>query len=295
VRYGLGVYSEISRSLGLPAEAKWALEARARLDQAIQKICWDGNWFIWATGKDGTVYGTKAMDEGKVYINTQVWAVISGAATPEQARLAMKSVKEHLFTPYGLMLSTPPFRKTPRSVMEGVVYNTGIKENAGIFNHTQSWAVMAECILGNGGQAYEYYRTFMPSAYNDRAEVREIEPYVHSQTTYAACNPNAGKSRIPWLTGTASWSCYVALHYILGIRPEVDGLRIDPCVPGDWPGFEAERLFRGMHLAIRVENPAGKCRGVRRLRVNGKEIEGNFIPLSSLADGAVIECRIGGQ
>ncbi len=292
VRYALDVYAEISLKLGLPEEAAWAGEKRTVLDGAIQKICWDGEWFIWATGKDGTIYGTKSMAEGKVYINTQAWAVISGAATPEQASKAMKSMKEHLATPFGLMLSAPPFMKTPKQVMGGVVYNTGIKENAGIFNHTQSWAVMAECMLGHGDQAYHYYRAFMPAAYNERAEVREIEPYVHSQNTYATCNPNAGKSRVPWLTGAVSWSYHTALQHILGIRPEIDGLRIDPCIPSIWKGFQAERVFRGMRITIKVDNPSKKCRGVHRLRVNGKEIEGNCVPISMLSDGSLIEAKI---
>jgi cellobiose phosphorylase len=294
VRYGLGVYAEIAERLDLPAEARWAREQRGILDKAIQKTCWDGEWFIWATGKDGTIFGTKQMEEGKVYINTQAWAVISGAATPEQARLAMKSMKDHLATPYGLMLSAPPFTKTPKQVMGGVVYNHGIKENAGIFNHPQGWAVMAECLLGNGDQAYEYYRAYMPAAYNDRAEIRQIEPYVHSQTTYASVNPNAGKSRVSWLTGTVSWSYFAALQSVLGIRPEIDGLRIDPCIPSSWPGYEMERVFRDKKLMIRVTNPNKKCRGVKSLSVNGKSIPGNLLPLAEVKDGAVIEARLEG-
>jgi N,N'-diacetylchitobiose phosphorylase len=294
LRFGLGVYAEISARLGSTDEVSWALEQRSRLDQAIQNVCWDGEWFIWATGKDGTKYGTKAMHEGKVYVNSQTWAVISGAATPEQAELAMKSMKDYLATPYGLMLSAPPFVTTPKNVMGGVIYNTGIKENAGIFNHTQSWAVMAECMLGHGDQAYEYYRAYLPAAYNTRAEVREIEPYAHSQTTYATCNPNAGKSRVPWLTGATSWSYHVALQWILGIRPEIDGLRVDPCIPKVWPGFTVQRAFRGRQLTIRVSNPRALERGVESLRVDGKTIAGNLVPVGELADGAVIEAELGG-
>ncbi len=292
VRYGLTTYAEIATRLGLPLEARWALEQRGELDQKIAQVCWDGEWFIWATGSDGTVFGTRNMEEGKVYINTQAWAVISGAATPEQARLAMKSMKDYLATPYGLMLSAPPFQKTSKQIMGGVVYNAGIKENAGIFNHPQAWAVMAECLLGNGDQAYEYYRAYMPSAYNDRAEVREIEPYVHSQTTYATCNPNAGKSRVPWLTGTVSWSYFVALQSILGVRPELDGLRIDPCIPRAWPGFEMRRVFRDKTLQIRITNPSQLSRGVKRLRVGGEVVEGNLLPLALLKDGLVVEAEL---
>ena len=294
VRRGLGIYADISARLGLPAEAAWAREQRVRLDRAIQAVAWDGEWFIWATGRDGTVYGTRAHAEGRVYLNTQIWAVISGAATAAQATKAMEAAKEHLCTPYGLMLSAPPFRKTPRQIMGGVIYNPGIKENAGIFNHPQSWAVMAECILGHGDRAYEYYKAFLPAAWNDRAEVRQIEPYVHSQTTYAPCNTNAGKSRIPWLTGTVSWSYHAALQYILGVRPELDGLRIDPCIPGSWPGFEMERVFRGLPIRIRVDNTTGAGHGVRELLVDGERVAGSLAGLGTLRGGSVIEARLEG-
>ena len=289
VCYGLSIYQGIAERLGLAAEAEWAKSQRPPLERAIQKVCWDGEWFIWATGKDGTKYGTRAMEEGKVYLNTQVWAVISGVATEAQAKSALSAVKEWLATPYGLMLCAPPFEKTPRQIMDGVVYNKGIKENAGIFNHPQAWAVMAECMRGNGDQAWEYYRAYMPSAYNTHAELREIEPYVHSQTTYASVNPHAGKSRVPWLTGTASWSYFVAVQSILGIVPELDGLRIDPCIPRAWPGFKVERQFRGKRLEITVENPRGLSRGAQRLQVDGKVIAGNLLPLSALRDGLRIK------
>jgi cellobiose phosphorylase len=255
-------------------------------------VCWDGDWFIWATGKDGTKYGTREMTEGRVYLNTQVWAVISGVATEQQAGQALAAVKEQLATPYGIMLCAPPFEHTPRHIMDGVVYNKGIKENAGIFNHPQAWAVMAECMRGNGDQAFEYYRAYMPSAYNTRAELREIEPYVHSQTTYASVNPHAGKSRVPWLTGTASWSAFVAVQSILGIVPELHALRIDPCIPKSWPGFEVERVFRGQKLSIVVKNPRHLSRGVRRLSVDGKVIAGCRVPIAALRDGARIEVTL---
>ncbi|MEY2930725.1 MAG: hypothetical protein RL033_1474 [Pseudomonadota bacterium] len=294
VCYSLTVYREICERLGLADEAKWAASQRESMEKAIQEVCWDGEWFIWATGKDGTKYGTREMAEGKLYLNTQVWAVISGVATEAQAKSSLAAMKRELATPYGLMLCAPPFEKTPRHIMDGVVYNKGIKENGGIFNHPQAWAVMAECQRGNGDQGYEYYRAYMPSAYNTRAELREIEPYVHSQTTYASCNPHAGKSRVPWLTGTASWSLFVAVQSILGIVPELDGLRIDPCIPRSWPGFQVERQFRGKKLTISVENPKGLSKGVQRLQVDGKVIPGNLLPLSALRDGLRVQVVIEG-
>jgi cellobiose phosphorylase len=293
VRFGLDVYAKIADRLGLPDDATWARTEMVRLDAAIQQAAWDGEWFLWAIGADGHRYGSKQEEEGQIYINTQVWAVISGAATTPQSRSAMDALKARLATPYGIMLSAPPFTNTPSTVMGGVIYNHGIKENAGIFCHTQSWAVMAEVLLGNGDQAYEYYRAFMPAAYNDRAELREIEPYVHCQTTYATCNRNAGKSRVPWLSGTVSWSHHTALQWILGVRPEIDGLRIDPCIPKSWPGFTVRRNFRGMTLKIEVRNPDGVSKGLKNLTIDRKNIAGNLIPLDQLRDGAKIVAVLG--
>ncbi|HUJ42304.1 MAG TPA: glycosyl hydrolase family 65 protein [Opitutaceae bacterium] len=293
VRHGLDTYGRIAERLSLPDEAAWARGQLAELDRNIQKAAWDGEWFLWAIGADGHRYGSKREEEGQIYINTQVWAVISGAATPEQARSAMNALRERLATPYGIMLSAPPFTKTPRTVMVGVIYNHGIKENAGIFCHTQSWAVMAEALLGNGDQAFAYYRAFLPAAYNDRAEIREIEPYVHCQTTYAPCNRNAGKSRVPWLSGTVSWSYHTALQWILGVRPEIDGLRVDPCIPKNWPGFTMRRTFRGMALKIEVKNPQSVSKGVRSLTVDRKVIAGNLAPLERLKDGSRIVAILG--
>jgi N,N'-diacetylchitobiose phosphorylase len=293
VRLGLTVYAEIAERLGNPEESGWALTQREKLDTAIQAISWDGDWFIWAIAEDGTVYGTKEYDEGQVYLNTQVWSVISGAATPEQAERCMESVHAKLATPYGLMLAAPPFVKAPIDVMRAVVFNPGIKENAGIFNHSQGWGVMAECLLGNGDRAYEYYRASMPAAYNTCAEVRQSEPYVQAQTTYSTFSPRAGNTRTSWLTGAAAWSYFSAAHYILGIRPEPDGLRIDPCIPSAWDGFSAARRFRGRTMRIVVRNPQHVCKGVVKMTVNGQPVEGSLVPVGEAGKTYQIEVQLG--
>jgi cellobiose phosphorylase len=284
VRMGLTLYAEIAGRLDRPDESAWALGEREKLDASIQACAWDGDWFIWAIGEDGTVYGTHEYEEGQVYLNTQLWSVISGAATPDQAARCMQAVQERLATPYGLMLSAPPFVKTKVDVMRAVVFNPGIKENAGIFNHTQGWGVMAECLLGNGDRAYEYYRASMPAAYNERAELRQIEPYVQGQTTYSVYSPRPGNTRTSWLTGAAAWAYFSATQYILGIRPEMDGLRIDPCIPGAWKGFKATRRFRGRTVQIEVKNQNGVCRGVKSLTLNGQPLPGNLVPAEKLGE-----------
>jgi len=273
------VYAEVAGRLGKADESAWALAERAKLDVSIQSCSWDGGWFIWAIGEDGTLYGTQKAAEGRVYLNTQLWAVLSGAASPGQAEQCMQAVHEHLATPHGLMLCAPPFVKTPIDVMRAVVFNPGIKENAGIFNHTQGWGVMAECLLGNGDRAYEYFRASMPAAYNSRAELRQSEPYVQAQTTYSTFSPRPGNTRTSWLTGAAAWSYFSTTQYLLGLRPELDGLRIDPCIPSAWEGFSAQRRFRSCLYGIKVHNPGHVCRGVVRMLVDGKEIPGNLVPI----------------
>lgn len=293
VRLGLTVYAGIAEKLGEPGEAEWARNTRDALDALIQEHCWDGEWFIWAIGEDGTVYGTKDYAEGQVYLNTQIWSVISGAATEEQAGKAMQTVKDRLSTEYGVMLCAPPFSKTSIDVMAAVLFNPGTKENAGIFNHTQGWVVMADCLRGEGNRAYETYRAYMPSAYNDRAEIRQAEPYVHCQSTHSKFSEQFGVSRIPWLSGTATWSYYSATHHILGLQPEADGFAIDPCIPSDWEGFTAERMFRGKRLKIEVRNPDGVQKGVRQITVNGVTIDGKVVSLSRLRKSNRITVEMG--
>ena len=293
LRLGLTTYAGIAERLGRSDEAAWALEQRGRLDRSIQAVAWDGDRFIWAIGEDGTVYGTREAEEGRIYLNTQVWSVISGAASPEQAARCMETVHGELATPYGLMLSAPPFVKTSIDVMRAVVFNPGIKENAGIFNHTQGWGVIAECLLGHGDRAYEYCRAAMPAAYNDRAEIRQIEPYVQGQTTYSPYSPREGNTRTSWLTGAAPWAYFSATQYLLGLRPELDGLRIDPCIPSAWDGFTAKRRFRGKRLRIEVENPDHVCHGVHAITLNGEPLADNVVPVDRLADRNRIEATLG--
>ena len=293
LRLGLSTYAEIANLLNVPDEAAWALAQRTHLDEAIQAVAWDGDRFIWAIGEDGTVYGTTDAEEGSLYLNTQVWSVISGAASKEQTHVCLETVARELATPYGLMLAAPPFIKASPEVMRAVVFNPGIKENAGIFNHTQGWGVIAECLCGNGDRAYEYFRAAMPAAYNDRAEIRQMEPYVQGQTTYSTFSPRAGNTRTAWLTGAAPWAYFSATQYILGLRPEVDGLRIDPCIPCAWEGFTATRRFRGKTIDIRVVNPDHVSHGIQTIALNGRPLPDNLVPVRDLIDQNRVDVVMG--
>jgi cellobiose phosphorylase len=160
--------------------------------------------------------------------------------------------------------------------------NPGTKENGGIFIHTQGWAVMAEAMLGHGNQAYQYLKAYLPSSYNDKAEIREIEPYVVCQSTHSKYSRNFGKSRIPWLSGSATWTYYAITQYILGVKPGYHGLTIDPCIPAHWAGFRVTRMFRDKTLYIEVKNEAGIEKGVSQMTVNGERMAGKTIPAEKL-------------
>jgi N,N'-diacetylchitobiose phosphorylase len=148
-------------------------------------------------------------------------------------------------------------------------------------------------MVGNGDRAYEYYRASMPAAFNDRAEIRQSEPYVQGQTTYSTFSPRPGNTRVSWLTGAAAWSYYSATQYILGLRPELDGLRIDPCIPAEWPGFFARRRFRGKMIDIRVKNPDHLCRGVKIVVLNGRVLSENLLPADQLLENNQVEAILG--
>ncbi|MEJ2506583.1 MAG: hypothetical protein P8Y81_10030 [Ignavibacteriaceae bacterium] len=196
----------------------------------------------------------------------------------------MDVVNDRLLTDYGLMINDPPVEKTDPKVIKSRLFNKGMKENASIFNHTQGWVIIAETILGRGNRAYDYYRRFMPSAYNTKAELREIEPYVYSQFTHSKYSPRYGASRLPWLTGTASWAYYAATQYILGVQPDYNGLRIDPCIPSDWKEIKITRRFRNKNFYITIKNPNGIQKGVKKITINNKKVVGNLIPLDMMKE-----------
>ncbi|MCC5845493.1 MAG: N,N'-diacetylchitobiose phosphorylase [Verrucomicrobia bacterium] len=294
LRLALDTYARIADAEKLPEEAAWARKQLAEVDGALQRHAWDGAWFRRAITEDGTLVGSAQSPEGQIFLNPQSWSVLSGAATPEQAEAAMEAVDRRLVTGYGLALHDSPYEKTGVQQVQSVLYLKGVKENAGVFQHTQGWAVIADCMLGHGARAYRNFRAYLPAAQNDRAEIREIEPYVYAQWTHTHKSPKHGRSRLPWLSGTAAWSYFAATHHILGLRPEENGLRIDPCIPPEWTAFTMSRVFRRQRIHISVDNPRGVERGVMCLRFeDGRELSGGFLPLNEVRDDLRVTAVMG--
>ncbi len=293
LRFALKVYIDVALFLKKADESSWAKLTLERLDANIKRYAWDGEWFARGFRHDGVKFGSKDSPEGQIFLDTQTWSVISGLASHDQAETAMQQVRKRLFTKYGLALCDPPYAKTDYRIVRASLLNPGLKENGGILVHTQAWAVMAEAILGHGDYAYEYLRAYLPAAYNKKAEVREIEPYVVSQSTHSKESPKHGASRIPWLSSSASWTYYAITRYVLGIRPEINGIRIDPCVPSKWNSFDVVRAFRGKTLIIHFENPKGVEKGVKKTVLNGEVLEGNFVPVTKMKDENEVAVTMG--
>jgi N,N'-diacetylchitobiose phosphorylase len=277
LRFAIDTYAEICELLNLPDEKAWAEKQLDILDFNIEKYAWDGNWYLRAYRYDGLKYGTQSDGEGSLWLNSQTWAIYSGHTKGERALSIMKFVNQKLFTEYGLAICDPPYEKADLNVIKATLFNKGTKENGSIFCHTQGWAIIAEAINGNGKRTYKYLRAFMPAAMNTKAEIREIEPYVYCQSTHSPYSPRYGASRLPWLSGSATWSYYAATQYILGMQPHYNGLQIDPCIPSNWEKFKVSRKFRGKYLEIEVINESHKEKGVNKITVNNEEIDGNLI------------------
>lgn len=282
LRYALKTYIEICELLKKDSEVSWAKKHLAKLDENLEKYAWDGEWYLRAYRADGLKFGSKENDEASIFLEPQPWAVISGHTNKEQSEKLLDVVHRRLSTDYGLMICDPPVEKTDPKVIKARLFNKGMKENGSIFQHTQGWVVAAEALIGRGNKAYEYYRKFMPSAYNTKAELRQTEPYVYAQFTHSKYSPRYGASRLPWLSGTASWAYYVAAQYILGIQPDYNGLRIDPCIPSNWKEIKITRRFRDKQFNIVIKNKNGAQKGVKSMSINGKDILGNLIPLEMM-------------
>jgi cellobiose phosphorylase len=250
----------------------------------ILSQCWDGDRWIRGFKEDGQVIGKRTDIEANMWLNPQSWAVISGVSTKEQAEVSMESVYRELNTPYGTQVMNPPYHY---HAFDGALmrcFNDYTKENAGIFSQTQGWAVLAESLLGHGNRAYEYWKECSPAYMNDDADRRVIEPYVHGQFTEGSGSPFAGRSHVHWLTGTASTVMVGTIEGILGIRPEIKGLTVNPSIPSEWKKFSFTKVFRGKELNVTVENPGGAQSGVKAVIVNGEKINGILIEESILKD-----------
>ena len=273
-------YIELCRKTGKNNEADRAQKHVDAMVDSIKKHGWDGEWFIRAYDFYGRKIGSNENEESKIFIESQGWCTMAGIGKAEGlCTKALDSVKERLDCQYGIVLNNPAFTRYYIEYGEISSYPAGYKENAGVFCHNNPWIMIGETVVGNGNRAWEYYRKICPSYLEEISDLHKTEPYVYAQMVAGKDSFKPGEAKNSWLTGTASWNFYAISQYILGIRPDYDGLLIDPCIPTDWKGFKITRKFRGATYQIEVVNPDGKSKGINEVTVDGKQQASNLIPV----------------
>ena len=289
VKYGRA-YADICRRLGLTEEAESCNTSIRKMEETALDAGWDGDWFRRAYDAFGQPVGSNVCDEGKIFIEPQGMCVMAGIGKESgQAARALESVEKYLDTKYGIVLLQPAYTSYRLNLGEISSYPPGYKENAGIFCHNNPWIVCAETELGHGDRAFQVYQRTCPAYLEDISEIHRTEPYVYSQMIAGKDAPTFGEAKNSWLTGTSAWTFLSISQSILGIKPTLDGLEIDPCIPTDWTGYTVSRRFRGAVYHITVENPTGVQKGVKQLLVNGQSISGTVIPAA--ATGSIVEVR----
>ncbi|MDE6327944.1 MAG: glycosyl transferase [Duncaniella sp.] len=273
-------YAALCRRLGLNEEADRAEKYVDEMVEAVKKHGWDGEWFLRAYDFYGNKVGSNENKEGKIFIESQGWCTMAGIGLKEGlVEKSLDAVKKYLDTENGIVLNNPAFTEYVMEYGEISTYPAGYKENAGIFAHNNPWVIIGETVLGRGDRAWDYYAKICPAFIEEKSDLHKVEPYVYCQMTAGKDAAKPGEAKNSWLTGTAAWNWYAITQFILGIKPDYDGLLVDPCIPDSWNRYEVSREFRGARYDITVENPAHVCRGVRTLKLNGEYVSDNRIPL----------------
>ena len=275
-------YIKLCLREGLREEADEARAAVEKMTEAVMRDGYDGEWFLRAYDDFGRKLGSKENEEGRIFIEPQGFAVLSGLGKKQGADLrALESVRKYLSCERGLVLNNPAFTRYFVEYGEISTYPQGFKENAGIFCHNNAWIICAEAFVGHGDRAFEYWSKIAPSYCEEISEIHKTEPYVYAQMIAGKDAPKEkfGEAKNSWLTGTAAWNFVAISQYILGISPDYDGLRIDPSIPSEWEGFTVSRMFRGARYNIKVENPDGVQKGVKSILCDGVRLSGSVLPV----------------
>ena len=293
-------YVGILNHVGKADEAKKAQAEIDKMKKAMMDSAWDGNWFLRAYDANGEKMGSKDCEESKIFIEPQGFAIMSDI-DKDATEKVLKAIDENLNCEFGLVLNYPAFTKYHVQYGEISTYPQGYKENGGIFTHNNAWIICAAAYAGKGDQAFKYYSEIAPSYTEETSDIHKTEPYVYGQmiggkeagSDIGNGGKNYGQGKNSWLTGTAAWNMVAISQYILGIKPDFDGLKVDPSIPSSWDGFKATRLFRGAKYNITIKNPNHVCKGVKSLVVDGAAVEGCVVPFVEGKKEVNVEITLG--
>lgn len=286
--WALDQFLQVAKHLGKEEDVKKYTRMQAKVKEVSNHVLWDNEWYIRGITKNGKKIGTHQDKEGKIHLESNTWAVLSGLADRDKGEKAMDAIDQYLYTPYGIMLNGPSYTVPDEDIGFVTRVYPGLKENGAIFSHPNPWAWAAECVLGRGDRAMKFYDALSPYNQNDNIEIREAEPYSYCQFVVGKEHTAYGRAKHPFMTGTGGWAYFSATRYILGIRPQFDELIIDPCIPSEWDQFSVSREWRGARYHITVLNPNQVMKGVRTITLNNEIV--TKIPVMEL--GSINEVTI---
>jgi cellobiose phosphorylase len=289
----LGNFIPIARMRADEGFATKCDTVRNSLKEALNRYGWDGEWYLQATTDDGLLLGSNQNDEAKIFLMPNNWAVISGAADEHRAKVAMGSVTKYLLKDYGTLLNYPAFTKPRPDVGYVTRYAPGLRENGGVYTHAAAWSVWAYTLVNQPELAYEAYRKICPPNRSADIDTYKAEPYVVPGNIDGPLSEYYGRGGWTWYTGSSQWLHRVATHWILGIRPQVDGLYVDPSIPSHWSGYKATRKFRNAVYNIEVRNPEHVSKGVKKMIVDGRTHEGKLVPAFNDRQVHTVEITMG--
>lgn len=275
-------YVSLCRHLGHNDEADRVQKAVDDMVEAVEKSGWDGKWYLRAYDYFGHKIGSDENEEGKIFIESQGWCTMAAIGKEKgYPEMALDSVKERMECEHGIVLNNPAFTTYHVEMGEISSYPEGYKENAGIFCHNNPWVIIGETVAGRGDDAWRHYTKILPSYVEEKYQtLHKVEPYVNCQMVAGKDAARPGEGKNSWLTGTAAWMWYTVSEFILGIQPDYEGLRIDPCLPSTAKEYTVKRRFRGALYHIHVVNPDGHQKGVKRISLDGKAVSGTLVPWS---------------
>ena len=247
------------------------------MSERINTTGWDGEWYSRGFDDQGKVYGSKQDKEGKIFLNAQAWAVLSGVAEGERLKKILQATDKHLNGPHGLALFAPAYSDWVKRLGRISMFSEGTKENAAVFCHAATFMAVGYAMAGYGAKAYEAVCKIMPNKQKNM-DLYKTEPYVFAEYLVGPDNPyRYGEGAFTWITGTSGWNFMLATEWICGIRRDFQGLKIDPCLPPQWKKCFVRRPFRGDIYEIEILNPQGREKGLKTITVDGQRIEGNVI------------------
>jgi cellobiose phosphorylase len=286
-------FAALLRYLGKTTEAKVAEAHIDEMRDTVLRHGYDGRWFLRAYDAQGRKIGSAENAEGQIFAEPQGFCVMAGIGREQGlCQTALDSVAERLAKPFGVVLQQPSFSRYYPELGEISSYPPGYKENASIFCHYNPWIMIAEALLGRGQMAFDYYRRICPAYLQDQQQVHRTEPYVYAQTIAGPDAPSSGQAKNSWLTGSAAWNYVAMTHFMLGIRPEHDGLRISPVIARETGPFRVTRHCRGAEYRISVQCVADG--GVPEVFVNGARLEASHVPYAEKGAVVTVECFVHG-